>query len=77
MEGELEIIWKSASKENQRIRELLQATLAGTGMWDNTAFKYACLEGTSQGGLLDGHNVSYCDVKPLASTCQSLQETVD
>lgn len=77
MEGELEIIWKSASKENQRMRELLQATLARTSMWDNTAFKYACLEGTSQGDLLDGHSVTYCDMKPLASTFQSLQEPVD
>ncbi|KAM4800304.1 centrosomal protein of 89 kDa isoform 2-T2 [Urocitellus parryii] len=77
MEGELEIIWKSASKENQRIRELLQTTLAGKGLWDNTAFKYACLEGTAQGDLLDGHSASYCDGKPLASTCQSLQEPVD
>ncbi|XP_047383029.1 centrosomal protein of 89 kDa isoform X2 [Sciurus carolinensis] len=77
MEGELEIIWKSASKENQRIRELLQATLGRTGTWDNTTFKYTCLEGTSQGDLLDGHSVSYCDGKPLASICRSLQEPVD
>ncbi|XP_015352415.1 centrosomal protein of 89 kDa isoform X1 [Marmota marmota marmota] len=77
MEGELEIICKSASKENQRIRELLQTTLAGKGLWDNTAFKYACLEGTAQGDLLDGHSASFCDGKPLTSTCQSLQEPVD
>uniref|UniRef100_A0A8C9PCR5 Centrosomal protein 89 n=1 Tax=Spermophilus dauricus TaxID=99837 RepID=A0A8C9PCR5_SPEDA len=77
MEGELEIIWKSASKENQRIRELLQTPLAEKGLWDNAAFKYKCLEGTTQGDLLDGHSASYCDGKPLASTCQSLQEPVD
>ncbi|XP_046303913.1 centrosomal protein of 89 kDa isoform X3 [Marmota monax] len=76
MEGELEIICKSASKENQRIRELLQTTLAGKGLWDNTAFKYVCLEGTAQGDLLDGHSASFCDGKPLTSTCQSLQEPV-
>nr|XP_040135789.1 centrosomal protein of 89 kDa [Ictidomys tridecemlineatus] len=77
MEGELEIIWKSASKENQRIRELLQTTLAGKGLSDNKAFKYACLEGTAQGDLLDGHRASYWDRKPLTFTCQSLQEPVD
>ncbi|XP_060506890.2 centrosomal protein of 89 kDa isoform X2 [Panthera onca] len=36
MEGELEVVWESTSKENRRIRELLQATLERTGTWDGT-----------------------------------------
>ncbi|XP_053770478.1 centrosomal protein of 89 kDa isoform X2 [Desmodus rotundus] len=35
MEGELEVVWESTSKENQRIRELLQATLERTGQGRN------------------------------------------
>ncbi|XP_045747172.2 centrosomal protein of 89 kDa isoform X1 [Mirounga angustirostris] len=34
MEGELEVVWQSTSKENQRIRELLQAALQRPGVWD-------------------------------------------
>ncbi|XP_032697710.1 centrosomal protein of 89 kDa isoform X1 [Lontra canadensis] len=36
MEGELEVVWQSTSKENQRIRELLQAVLERPGVWDGT-----------------------------------------
>ncbi|XP_077610770.1 centrosomal protein of 89 kDa isoform X1 [Crocuta crocuta] len=35
IEGELEVVWQSASKENRRIRELLQATLERPGAWDS------------------------------------------
>ncbi|XP_045652120.1 centrosomal protein of 89 kDa isoform X2 [Ursus americanus] len=33
-EGELEVVWQSTSRENQRMRELLQAALARPGVWD-------------------------------------------
>ncbi|XP_072606028.1 centrosomal protein of 89 kDa isoform X3 [Vulpes vulpes] len=36
MEGELEVVWQSTSKENQRIRELLQVALERPGVWDGT-----------------------------------------
>ncbi|XP_038309562.1 centrosomal protein of 89 kDa isoform X9 [Canis lupus familiaris] len=36
MEGELEVVWQSTSKENQRIRELLQVALERPGVWDST-----------------------------------------
>ncbi|XP_044112197.1 centrosomal protein of 89 kDa isoform X2 [Neovison vison] len=36
MEGELEVVWQSTSKENLRIRELLQAVLERPGVWDGT-----------------------------------------
>ncbi|XP_002929778.2 centrosomal protein of 89 kDa isoform X2 [Ailuropoda melanoleuca] len=35
-EGELEVVWQSTSRENQRMRELLQAALARPGVWDGT-----------------------------------------
>ncbi|XP_069313318.1 centrosomal protein of 89 kDa [Eulemur rufifrons] len=75
MEGELEVIWESASKENRRIRELLRATLARTGMWDSTrALEDRCFDGASQGDLLVGCDFSYCDAKPPAIACHSAQE---
>ncbi|ELK00521.1 Coiled-coil domain-containing protein 123, mitochondrial [Pteropus alecto] len=75
VESELEVVWESTSKENQRIRELLQATLERKGMWDNTrTFKDPCLDGVSQGDVLDGCIFSYCDMKPPPATCQSLRE---
>uniref|UniRef100_A0A452QSY1 Centrosomal protein 89 n=1 Tax=Ursus americanus TaxID=9643 RepID=A0A452QSY1_URSAM len=33
-EGELEVVWQSTSRENQRMRELLQAALARPAVWD-------------------------------------------
>ncbi|XP_012409623.1 centrosomal protein of 89 kDa [Trichechus manatus latirostris] len=78
MEGELEVVWESTSKENRRIRELLQATLERTGMWDNTrAGKDPCLDGISQGDMLDGCSFGYCDLKPPPNTHQSLHKPLD
>ncbi|XP_014650276.1 PREDICTED: centrosomal protein of 89 kDa [Ceratotherium simum simum] len=75
MEGELEVVWESASKENRRIRELLQATLERADMRDNTrAFEGPCLDSVPQGDVLDGCNFSYCDMKPPPTTHQSLRE---
>uniref|UniRef100_A0A2K6EN72 Centrosomal protein 89 n=1 Tax=Propithecus coquereli TaxID=379532 RepID=A0A2K6EN72_PROCO len=71
MEGELEVIWESTSKENRRIRELLQTTLARTGMGDGPrALEDPCFDGVSQGDLLVGCDFSYCDPKPPAITCR-------
>lgn len=75
MEGELEVVWESTSRENQRIRELLQATLERTGMGDKTGtLEDPCPHGLSQGDVLGGCNFSYCDVKPPPTTRQSLRE---
>ncbi|XP_054934952.1 centrosomal protein of 89 kDa isoform X2 [Physeter macrocephalus] len=75
MEGELEVVWESTSKENQRIRELLQATLERTGPWDNTrAFADRCLDGISQGDMQDGCRFSFCDLKPPPTSYQGLRE---
>uniref|UniRef100_A0A671E9H8 Centrosomal protein 89 n=1 Tax=Rhinolophus ferrumequinum TaxID=59479 RepID=A0A671E9H8_RHIFE len=65
MEGELEIVWQSTSKENQRIRALLQATQERTGLWNNTrTLEDLGLNGSSQGAVLDGYVFSYCDLNP-------------
>ena len=54
MEGELEVVWESTSKENRRIRELLQATLERTDPWENTrASEDRCLDVISQQDVLD------------------------
>nr|XP_010594412.1 centrosomal protein of 89 kDa isoform X1 [Loxodonta africana] len=75
MEGELEVVWESTSKENRRIRELLQATLERTGRLDNPrAGKDPCLDGISQGDMLDGCSFSCYDLKPPPNPHQSLRE---
>nr|XP_019796556.2 centrosomal protein of 89 kDa isoform X2 [Tursiops truncatus] len=75
MEGELDVVWESTSKENRRIRELLQATLERTGPWDNTrAFADHCLDGISQGDMQDGCRFSFCDLKPPPTSHQGLPE---
>ncbi|KAM5295934.1 centrosomal protein of 89 kDa [Glossophaga mutica] len=71
MEGELEVVWESTSKENQRIRELLQTTLERTGVWDDTRkMEDPCLSSISQGDMLIGCSFSYCDMKPPPTTHQ-------
>ncbi|XP_012630610.2 centrosomal protein of 89 kDa [Microcebus murinus] len=75
MEGELEVIWACTSKENRRIRELLQATLARTGAWDGPGDpEDPGRDGLSRGDLLVGCDFSYCDVKPPAVACHRVQE---
>ncbi|XP_078218239.1 centrosomal protein of 89 kDa isoform X3 [Callithrix jacchus] len=75
MEGELEVIWESTFRENRRIRELLQDTLTRTGVRENPrALADPSLNGITQADLLDGCNVSSCDLKTLAPACQSLRE---
>lgn len=75
VEGELEVVWESTSKENRRIRELLQATLERTGPRENTrASEDGCLDVTSQYDLLDACCFSYCDMKPPPITLQGLRE---
>ncbi|XP_023084830.1 centrosomal protein of 89 kDa isoform X1 [Piliocolobus tephrosceles] len=77
MEGELEVIWESTFRENRRIRELLQDTLARTGVRDTPrALVAPSFNGVSQADLLDGCDVRSCDLKTPAPTCQNLQEPV-
>ncbi|XP_027998823.2 centrosomal protein of 89 kDa [Eptesicus fuscus] len=75
VEGELEVVWESTSKENQRIRELLRATLERRGVWTSTrASEDPRLDGLAQGDVLDDGSLSYCDMKPPPSPRQGLQE---
>ncbi|XP_037675978.1 centrosomal protein of 89 kDa isoform X2 [Choloepus didactylus] len=75
MEGELEVVWESTSKENRRIRELLQATLERTGTRNNTgASEDACPNGVPQGDLLDGYNFSSWGGKRPPDAHRSLRE---
>uniref|UniRef100_A0A2K5TV44 Centrosomal protein 89 n=1 Tax=Macaca fascicularis TaxID=9541 RepID=A0A2K5TV44_MACFA len=77
MEGELEVIWESTFRENRRIRELLQDTLARTGVRDTPrALVAPNLNGVSQADLLDGCDVRSCDLKTPAPTRQGLREPV-
>ncbi|XP_011802723.1 PREDICTED: centrosomal protein of 89 kDa [Colobus angolensis palliatus] len=77
MEGELEVIWESTFRENRRIQELLQDTLARTGVRDTPrALVAPSFNGVSQADLLDGCDVRSCDLKTPAPTCQNLQEPV-
>ncbi|XP_008837685.1 centrosomal protein of 89 kDa [Nannospalax galili] len=78
MEGELEIVLESTSKENRRIRELLQATLERRAMEDNTRVPGdSCLTGIAQGNLPTAYNFNCCDMQPPATTAhQSLGESM-
>lgn len=78
MEGELEIILESTSKENRRMRELLQTALKRGRVLANTrVLGDSCLDGVFQGDLLDDYNFSYCNLQPPAATApQSLREPV-
>lgn len=71
IEGELEVVWESTSKENQRVRRLLQATLERTGVWDSIGpLEDAGLSSTAPEHLLDG----CCDLKPLPAAHESRPE---
>ncbi|XP_055002479.1 centrosomal protein of 89 kDa [Sorex araneus] len=64
MEGELEFVWEATSKENQRIRKLLQDALERRSLRDSRALEVLCTESLSQGDKLDNFGFSYCDMKP-------------
>ncbi|NXV33750.1 CEP89 protein, partial [Rissa tridactyla] len=68
VEGELEIIWESTSKENRRMRELLHKSLGKNSMWSPVTVHEPHLDESSQKGLVYGHDFSYCDVKPSSPT---------
>ncbi|NXJ73204.1 CEP89 protein, partial [Trogon melanurus] len=64
VEGELEIIWESTSKENRRMRELLHKSLRKKNMWSSVSVHEPHINEISQKDLVYGHDFSYCDVKP-------------
>ncbi|KAF1496473.1 Centrosomal protein of 89 kDa, partial [Eudyptula minor novaehollandiae] len=68
VEGELEIIWESTSKENRRMRELLHKSLGKNNMWTTVTVHEPDLDEVSQNDLVYRHDFSYCDVKPSCPT---------
>ncbi|KFP61881.1 Centrosomal protein of 89 kDa, partial [Cariama cristata] len=74
VEGELEIIWESTSKENRRMRELLYKSLGKNNMWNTVTVHEPHLDESSQKDLVYGHDFSYCDVKPSSPTKNEIQQ---
>ncbi|NXV86200.1 CEP89 protein, partial [Calonectris borealis] len=68
VEGELDIIWESTSKENRRMRELLHKSLGKNNMWNIVTVHEPHLDEISQKDLVYGHDFSYCDVKLSSPT---------
>ncbi|KAK1188605.1 CEP89 protein, partial [Pygoscelis papua] len=68
VEGELDIIWESTSKENRRMRELLHKSLGKNNVWTTVTVHEPHLDEVSQKDLVYRHNFSYCDVKPSCPT---------
>ncbi|KAM6300418.1 centrosomal protein of 89 kDa [Aegotheles albertisi] len=74
VEGELDIIWESTSKENRRMRELLHASLRKNNMWSTVTDHEPHIDETSQKDLVYGHDFSYCDVKSSSPTKNEIQQ---
>lgn len=74
VEGELEVIWESTSKENRRMRELLHKSL-GNNMWNTVTGNESHLDEISQKDLLYGHDFSYCDVKQSPTKNETQQQS--
>ncbi|XP_065496850.1 centrosomal protein of 89 kDa isoform X2 [Caloenas nicobarica] len=73
VEGELEVIWESTSKENRRMRELLHKSL-GKNTWSAVAVHEPDLDEISEKALVHGHDFSYCDVKPSSLAKNEIQQ---
>ncbi|KAM6250853.1 centrosomal protein of 89 kDa [Spheniscus humboldti] len=74
VEGELEIIWESTSKENRRMRELLHKSLGKNNMWTTVTVHEPHLDEVSQNDLVYRHDFSYCDVKPSCPTKNEIRQ---
>ncbi|XP_062442749.1 centrosomal protein of 89 kDa isoform X2 [Rhea pennata] len=75
VEGELEVIWESTSKENRRMREILHKSLEKNNMWSTIRIHDSYLSENSQKDLVYGHDFSYCDVKPSSPKNEIQQES--
>uniref|UniRef100_A0A5F8G5I1 Centrosomal protein 89 n=1 Tax=Monodelphis domestica TaxID=13616 RepID=A0A5F8G5I1_MONDO len=63
VEGELEVVWESTAKENQRMKEFLCSTLQKTHVWKESNVYGSCLNKISKEELVEGYTVSFCEVK--------------
>ncbi|XP_021264090.1 centrosomal protein of 89 kDa isoform X5 [Numida meleagris] len=75
VEGELEVIWESTSKENRRMRELLHKSLGNNNMWNTVTGNDSYLDEISQKDLLYGHDFGYCDVKQSPTKNETQQQS--
>uniref|UniRef100_A0A5F8HEH0 Centrosomal protein 89 n=1 Tax=Monodelphis domestica TaxID=13616 RepID=A0A5F8HEH0_MONDO len=62
VEGELEVVWESTAKENQRMKEFLCSTLQKTHVWKESNVYGSCLNKISKEELVEGYTVSFCEV---------------
>lgn len=70
MESELETVWESSTRENQRIKDLLRSTLRGSQCWDALNFDQFDIKGNPCryfGSQSDFRALSYCDVMVSSS----------
>ncbi|XP_072488150.1 centrosomal protein of 89 kDa isoform X4 [Notamacropus eugenii] len=63
VEGELEVVWESTAKENQRMKEFLYTTLKKTHSWKNASVCDSDINHISKEELVEGYALSYCEVK--------------
>ncbi|XP_038610772.1 centrosomal protein of 89 kDa isoform X2 [Tachyglossus aculeatus] len=77
IEGELEVVWESTSKENRRMKELLHASLEKTDMWKTVKVYESCLDEIPSRDFIFGHDVSYCDTKSSPNNRQSQKEPLN
>ncbi|XP_043841976.1 centrosomal protein of 89 kDa [Dromiciops gliroides] len=63
VEGELEVVWESTTKENQRMKEFLYTTLEKSHSWKKASTFESSLNQISKEDLVEGYAVSYCEVK--------------
>ncbi|XP_027723304.1 centrosomal protein of 89 kDa-like isoform X2 [Vombatus ursinus] len=63
VEGELEVVWESTAKENQRMKEFLHTTLKKTHSWKKASAYDSGLNQMSKEDLVEGYALSYCEVK--------------
>lgn len=62
-------MWESTTKENRRMRELLEKSLRKNNAWNSVTVH----EPHSQ-DLVYGHDFSYCDVKTSSPTENEIQQ---
>ncbi|XP_074149334.1 centrosomal protein of 89 kDa [Sminthopsis crassicaudata] len=63
VEGELEVVWESTAKENQRMKEFLHTTFGKTHSWKQASIYESGLNQISKEDVVEGYAVSYCEVK--------------
>ncbi|XP_074067579.1 centrosomal protein of 89 kDa isoform X2 [Macrotis lagotis] len=63
VEDELEVVWESTAKENQRMKEFLYTNLEKTHTWKKASIFESGINQLSKEDLVEGYTISYCEVK--------------